>query len=193
MKLENKFFNSFFYPFLIGVFLSMVVVSVFLSVFTNNYLDKKTGENIVDLEKKFAKVNINSVNALLTTTLLKVQASINEQILFYQKLANKAKKNNINNYTINSFLKCAVDIEDSDKNKFKYMAFWFKDNNTRKENFENESPEKLQLIVYSNIFYKMYIQLWEQQNLQYWVIFLFLKKQIYLLVFLYNIIMKIII
>ena len=178
MKLENKFFNSFFYPFLIGVFLSMIIVTVFLSIFTNNYLDKKTGENIVDLEKKYAKVNINSVNALLTTTLLKVQASINEQILFYQKLANKV--NNISNYTINSFLKCAVDIENCDKNQFKYMAFWFKDNNTREENFTNEDPEKLQLIVYSNILQNVYSTLAATKSSVLSYFFIFEKTDIFI-------------
>ena len=98
MKLKDKFFKAFFYPFLLGVLLSMAIVIVFLSVFTNNYLDKRTGENIVELEKKYAKKTIkfsilfnhksifleyksfraiNSVNALLSTTLLKVQASLN--------------------------------------------------------------------------------------------------------------------
>ena len=118
MKLEDKFFQSFFYPFLAGVLLSMLIVTIFLGVFTNNYFDKRTGINIVNLEKKYASMNINSINSLLTTTLLKIQASLNEQILFYQKLANKV--NNISNYTINSFLKCAVDIENCDKNQFKY-------------------------------------------------------------------------
>ena len=91
MKLEDKFFHSFFYPFLIGVLLSMIIVTIFLTIFTNKYFDKRTGRNIVDLEKKYAEININSVISLLTTTLLKIQASLNEQILFYQKLANKAE------------------------------------------------------------------------------------------------------
>ena len=96
MRLEDKFFNSFFYPFLVGVLLSMIIVTIFLSVYTNNFLDRKTGQNIIDLEKKYAKINLNSVNALLTTTLLKIQASINEHILYYQKLASKIQ--NIKNY-----------------------------------------------------------------------------------------------
>ena len=82
MKLEQKFFNSFFYPFLIALLINMITVTIFLSIYTINYLDEKTGKNVVDLEKKYAKVNINSINSLLTTTLLKVQSGINEQILF---------------------------------------------------------------------------------------------------------------
>ena len=150
MKLEDKFFNSFFYPFLIGVLLSMITITIFLAIFTNNYFDKKTGQKIVDLEKKFAKVNINSVNALLTTTLLKVQASLNEQILFYQKLANKIGNNA---YDINPFLKCGVNIDenvdDETKKNMKYMGFWYIDND--KTSFPDNSIEKKQLIAYSNI------------------------------------------
>ena len=85
MKLETKFFHSFFYPFLTGVTLNILIITAFLYIFTNNYYDKKTAENIVYLEKKTANIHINSVNTLITTTLLKVQASLNEQILFYQK------------------------------------------------------------------------------------------------------------
>ena len=158
MKLRNKFFNSFFYPFLVGVLLSMIIVTIFLSIYTNNYLDRKTGKYIVDLEKKYSITNINSVNALLTTTLLKVQASLNEQILFYQKLANKVE--NINNKNINSFLKSLSDIDDSffeeNKDKLKYMGFWFIDNDTTENNFTDNSIEKLQLIVYSNILQNIY-------------------------------------
>ena len=153
MRLEDKFFNSFFYPFLVGVLLSMIIVTIFLSVYTNNFLDRKTGQNIIDLEKKYAKINLNSVNALLTTTLLKIQASINEHILYYQKLASKIQ--NIKNYEINSFLKCIANLNDSfyqeNKDNLKYMGFWYLDNNITEESFTDDSIEKLQLIVFSNI------------------------------------------
>ena len=88
MKLENKFFNSFFYPFLIGVFLSTLIVTIFLGIFTNSYYDYRTLGNIIDLEKKYSKMNIKSVNVILTTILQKNQASMNEQILLYQRIAN---------------------------------------------------------------------------------------------------------
>ena len=155
MKLEDKFFNSFFYPFLVGVLLSMVTVTTFLSIFASNYLDKRTGKNIVDLEKKFAKININSVNSLLSTTLLKVQASINEQLLFYLKLANKV--GNINNYEINQYLVNAIKAETITKEQMEYSAFWFIDNDiTEFDNLNNSDPIKLQLIVYSNILQNVY-------------------------------------
>jgi hypothetical protein len=55
MKLEKIFFRSFFYPFLIGVLMSMITVICFLAKFTQNYIDKRTGKNVVDLEKKIHK------------------------------------------------------------------------------------------------------------------------------------------
>ena len=158
MKLEDKFFHSFFYPFLIGVLLSMIIVTIFLTIFTNKYFDKRTGRNIVDLEKKYAEININSVISLLTTTLLKIQASLNEQILFYQKLANKAE--NISNYKINKFLKCVLDLDEKflkeNKENLKYMGFWFVDNNTTVDSLEYNSTINLQLITYSNIIQNVY-------------------------------------
>ena len=158
MKLENKFFNSFFYPFLVGVILSMLVVTFFLAKFTNKYFDKRTGKNIVTLEKKYASTNINSVNLLLTTTLLKIQASLNEHILFYLKLANRI--GDISNYEINKYLKCYLDLTDEfleeNKNDLKYMALWKKDSKTNINDLGNNSPEKLQLIIYSNIIQNIY-------------------------------------
>ena len=158
MKLEDKFFHSFFYPFLIGVLLSMIIVIIFLGKFTNNYFDQRTGKNIVDLEKKYASININSINTLLTTTLLKIQASLNEQILFYLKLANKT--NEISNYKINNFLQCLLNINEEFKENYKnnlpYMAFWYLDGTTREEDLEIGSPAHLELIIYSNIIQNVY-------------------------------------
>ena len=154
MKLEQKFFNSFFYPFLIALLINMITVTIFLSIYTINYLDEKTGKNVVDLEKKYAKVNINSINSLLTTTLLKVQSGINEQILFYLKLANKIDK--INSYEINEYLVSIKDTETVEKEKLKLSAFWFIDNEITGENLENDDPIKLQLIAYSNIIPNIY-------------------------------------
>ena len=117
MKLADKFFNSFFYPFMVGVLLSMLIVIGFLALFTNNYFDNRTGKNIVDLEKKYATVNINSINAILTSNILKIQASLNEIILFYLKLANRT--NEITNFKINDFLKCLIELDEEYLKKLK--------------------------------------------------------------------------
>ena len=182
MKLKDKFFKAFFYPFLLGVLLSMAIVIVFLSVFTNNYLDKRTGENIVELEKKYAKMTINSVNALLSTILLKVQASLNEQVLFYQKLARKV--NNLNSLNPNPFLRSAVDIDDSiyekEKGNFKYMGFWFIDNYTTKDNFTKDNLEMKQLVVYSNILQNVYATLAATKSLVLSYYFIFDKTDLFI-------------
>ena len=88
MKLEDKFFNSFFYPFLVAVILSTLIVTTFLGIFTNNTYDKRTSEKIINLEKEYAKINLNAVNVIMTTKILKLQASLNEIIHFYDKIAN---------------------------------------------------------------------------------------------------------
>ena len=89
MKLEDKFFNAFFYPFLIGIILSIIIVGVILAIYSNNYLDKKSAQDIYELEKKYATININSINILLSNFLIKVQIGLQEQLTFYQKIASK--------------------------------------------------------------------------------------------------------
>ena len=91
MKLEDQFYRSFFYPFIGGMILSAAVVILSSILFTNNYLDKGTGNNLIDLEKKYSKVNLNSVNVIISTYLLKVQAGLNEIINYYYNLATKIK------------------------------------------------------------------------------------------------------
>ena len=55
MKLEDKFIKTFFYQFLICIILSSVIVTIFLALFTNNNIDKRTKEYIINLEKKYTK------------------------------------------------------------------------------------------------------------------------------------------
>ena len=78
MKLSDQFFHSFFYTFLVGVILSFLAIALFSILFTNQYLDKQTGDNIIDLEKKFAKINLNSMNIIITSSITKIQQGINE-------------------------------------------------------------------------------------------------------------------
>ena len=93
MKLEDQFFHSFFHPFIAGVILSAAIVIFSSLSFTNNYIDKGTGDNLIDLEKKYAKANLNSVNIIISTQLLKIQADLNEIINYYINLANVIKEN----------------------------------------------------------------------------------------------------
>ena len=141
----------------------MLVVTIILYKYTNNFYDKRTGQNIVDLEKKTAKIVINSVNTLLTTTLLKIQASINELIIFYQNLGNKTDE--ISNYTINEYLKNVVEINNDkdylEKNadNLKYKALWFLNNNTKTEDIQDKGDINKQLVVFSNIIQNIYSNL----------------------------------
>ena len=112
MKLESKFFQSFFFPFLLGVVLSAIAVISTSIIFTNNYIDKVTGQNLIELGKKYSKKNIDSPNVIVSTTLLKLQANLNELISNYQKIAKKINSDNpyLNRQINEDFLKCVLDI-----------------------------------------------------------------------------------
>ena len=156
MKLEDKFFNSFFYPFLISVILSTLIVTIFLGIFTNSFYNKRTIEHILDLEAKFSKINIKSVNIILTTILQKNQASINEQILLYQRMANKTINVNIEDLSSNdNKLKCVYDLTDEylkeNKDILDYLAFWFINDKIREFNDIADIRAKKQIISFGNI------------------------------------------
>ena len=68
MKLEDQFFHSFFYPFLLGVILSTVIFLSSSIIFTNNRIDKLTGNYMVELGKEYSKINFNSVNEIKCQT-----------------------------------------------------------------------------------------------------------------------------
>ena len=164
MKLENKFFNSFFYPFLIGIFLSTIIVTIFLGVFTNSFYDEKTLENIFDLEKKFSNINIKSVNVILTSILQKNQASMNEQILLYQKIANITINTDLENLKLNEDkLKCVYDLTDeyleNNKDILDYLAYWYI--NDKIKSFDNVTDirAKKQIISFGNIILNLYATL----------------------------------
>ena len=158
MKLKDKFFISFFYPFLITIVLDMIIVTIILYIFTNYYLDKRTAQNIIELEKKSARITINSVNVLISTTLLKVQASLNEQIIFYQKMANKTDE--IIDYRINDYMVSTLNLDGNfirkNRENLKYMGLWFVDYNTTESSLQNNDPIRLQLITFSNMLPNIY-------------------------------------
>ena len=79
-------------------------------IFTSNYIDKGTRINIIELEKNYSKVNLNSINIIITTYLLKIQSGLNELINNYQNLANQIilPENNV-----------TIDIENIDDTFFK--------------------------------------------------------------------------
>ena len=125
----------------------MIIVSLFIYKFTNNYCDKRTWNNISELEKKTTKINTNILNTLLTTTLLKVQVNINELILFYKKLANQTDQI-ISNET-NDFLKNPDEIVCQNISNLTYKSLWFINSSTTLTSNLSDIAKK-QLKAYSN-------------------------------------------
>ena len=157
MKLEHKFFQVFFYPFFVGILLSTIVVTIFLLTLTNNSYDQRTSTNIINLEKKYSKINIDSINTLLTTSILKLQIGLNELILFYQKIANKLITSEETHELNHTFFKCALDFDEfyclNHFNEVDYIAYWLLDNETRDNDLDDISKKdvKNQLIAFSYI------------------------------------------
>ena len=156
MNLEKQFFNSFFYSFFIGLLLCSIIVITFCVIFTNNYIDKITGNNIIYLSKEYSKININSIKAIVSSSLLKVQLGLNELIIYYQKIAKKVKSNNpdLNRNINDDYLKCVLDFDETiNENNINtsIMAYWLLDSETNLAKLKQNSDEKNQLISISNM------------------------------------------
>ena len=157
MKLENKFFKAFFYPFFISTILSTFIVMIFLGIFNNNKYDKRSLNIIFDLERKLSKINMNTVNILLTTTFQKIQISLNEHILYYQRIAKKLLDSKDEQFFDNTRMKCALDLSfmfcffDYEFEENDYLAIWSLDDETYEDNVDEKREVKLQLIAFNNI------------------------------------------
>ena len=161
MKLEEQFFHFFFYPFLVGVTLSSIIIITCSVYFTNDFIDKKTNDNLVELVKDYSKINIKSINVLISSLLLKVQIGFNELILYYQNVANKVKSNNtnINRYIDDNFLKCVLDLDETineNNENTSFMGVWLLSLETNLSKLKPNSTEKNQLITYSNMMRNIY-------------------------------------
>ena len=86
MELEKQFLRYFFLFFLIGLTFSAIIVIGISWYFTGSYLDKKSSNNFVGLIKDFSEININSINDIVSTLLLKMQISLSELIISYQNV-----------------------------------------------------------------------------------------------------------
>ena len=154
MKLENKFYNAFFYPFLAGITLSIIIVAMILAYYSNNYLDKKSAEDVFNIEKKYAKTNINSVNVLISNVLLKVQIGLKEQLTFYEDIASKItdySKSSIGKNIYNAFNLENELIETDDD----YTSIWFVDKNLT--NITDKSSSLFQQIsIFSQLTQSLY-------------------------------------
>ena len=139
-------------------FLIIVISSV---IYTNKYIDKKTEDNIIQLEKKYSKVNLNSMNVIITASLSKIQSSLNELISAYQNVAKKVKENdNIDIEINNNFFKNLLDLTptylEENLNNMEYIAYWFIDEFTNEANLKPNSTEKKQVYSFSNIMPNLY-------------------------------------
>ena len=156
MKLFQHFYSSFFYIFLIGIILNFISIIIFSIFFTNKYIDKITGENIIELEKNISKVNLNSINVIITTSLAKIQSSLNELITAYQKNARIIKEGKNINYNIsNKFFKGLLDLTpeflEQNLDNLEYIAYWVIDEYTNETNLKANSIEEKQIYAFSNI------------------------------------------
>ena len=149
MKLENKFFNSFFFPFLISVILSTLVLIIFLVIFKTN------NNGIISLRKKYSQITIKSANVLLSTTFQKVQSSLNEHILYYQKIANKLLESNEYRELNDTQMKCSLTTDIMQcfyyYEESEYLALWSLDKETTEYDLDNNINAKNQLIAFSKI------------------------------------------
>ena len=161
MKLEEQFYHSFYYTFLSGITFSFLTLIIFSIIFTNKYIDKKTGDNIIEMENKFAKVNLNRINCLISSSLLKIQGSLNELINAYQNVAKKVKmSDNIKINITNKFFKSILDLTPSyleeNIDNMEYIAYWIIDENTTEKNLKPNSIEEKQVYSFSNIIEHVY-------------------------------------
>ena len=168
MKLENKFQSAFFYPFLIGVILSIIIVSFIIYFYSNDYLDKKSAEDIYNLEKKFATININSINVLLSNALLKVQVGLHEQLTFYENIASQIDSINMRlQSTINSDVKNVIELINNSNliNPAReiYYSIWFVDRNLTEDKLVKKGNLYQQLSVYSQLTQSLY-SVWSSMN-----------------------------
>ena len=87
-----------------------------------------------------------------------MQSSLNELIVFYQKLASKTE--DIMNYELNSYLINVLEIDDdylnNNKDNLKYIGLWYLNNHTKIKDIEDKSDIKKQLIVFSNMIQNVY-------------------------------------
>ena len=161
MNLEKQFFQYFFYPFLLGMTFSVIVVITCSVIFTNNFIDTITGKNMLELDRDNSKININSINAIISTSLLKVELVLNEMVLYYQNIAKKVKLNepNLNLYIDDDYLKCVLDFDETINKKntnTSFMAYWLLDLETNLFKLKTNADAKNQLITLSNMIQNMF-------------------------------------
>ena len=172
MDLFRKFFNNLFYPFLFGIIITIIFVIVMTNVNTFNNIDLKTSKNIVAIEKKYSEININSVSVLLLNDIVKIQLGLQQQIFFYNELAEKSSnktffsKLKIQNYVHNYFdlremnftdINLKSKYSDNLRNETDFYASWFVDQYTTGKNLSNKNSNLYKhVLIYSYLIQSIY-------------------------------------
>ena len=96
------------------------------------------------------------MNVLLSMSLVKLQASLNEQILLYKKLSNNILESNKPHELKNKSLICALNVDEEycekNKNITQFMGVWILDTETTEKDLDNSKKGvKQQLIAFSNM------------------------------------------
>ena len=159
MKFEVKLFKSFFFPFLITILLSTLIVTIFLRFFTDNYLDKRSAQYIINIEKQISKKYLNSADILVSSMLLKIQAGLNELINFYLKIGNDLLNDEFSHELQTDHLIAAVKIDedycDLHFDETESMAAWYIDGELTEDNYDSNQEGKKQVISFSNIIHNI--------------------------------------
>ena len=172
MELFKKFFNNLFYPFLVGIIIAIAYVIVIINVITFKRIDLKTSQNIVTIEKQYSEVNINTITIFFLNDLLKVQLGLQQHILFYNEVANKAKNSTVtenlkiqdylfNYYDLKSMnitdININSNINDTIRNITDFYSLWFVDQYTTTKNLTNKNSTLYkQLLIYSYLIQSIY-------------------------------------
>ena len=186
MNLSDQLYQSFFYTFLIGIIISFSGIIIFTIYFTKNYIDNKTRDNIVEMENKFSKVNLKSIHSLVSSSLLKLQGSLNEQIIAYQNEANKVKNNdNIKIELNNNFFKSIFDLTptflEENKKYLDYIAYWVLDKNVTEDKLIPNSTEQKQIYSFIDVVPHLYTTFVSTQGTSFSYYFIFDSTGIFIM------------
>ena len=135
MRLEDKFFNSFFFLFLIAIFFSIIIVMMILIYFSQDFIDESRANEVIEIEKRYAKANINSINILLYNMMLKLQVNIQQIITSYQNIAKIISKSSdvlnltdIDSHNAYEFKEKMKSMNEKLMQKLAYTSLWFINN-----------------------------------------------------------------
>ena len=168
MKLEDKFYSAFFYPFLIGITLSIIIVAIILSHYSTGYLDIRTSSDIYKLETNFARNNIYSANILLTNLLTKIQFVLQEQLNYFNLIANDLNNNSSKYNNNEKEIKDVYSVfhdpnEENLNNRMEYASLWFVDPETKHVN--DSQILYNQIFIYSLLSQSLYTAISSMKNL----------------------------